>query len=342
MDMTADTIREIATLALGTGAATRVIEAGKNGEHLLVNSAGGGKITVADLTRALELRQPHPRERSGTVALAHMESFITFCRMWREPTSVLFADPNKNAIQCVFDWHDPVDTLPSATLSIVDATAGQPATLTFDPVEPPKPRWGRFRATYAFPLSEQWKAWSQSNGKEMDQEALAAHIEANALDIVSTNPKEVEASQPGLHDVLATLKLRLGNATDLITLARDFDLHVNQRVRVQLNTSTGEVTAMFTEAHSGDGEKTSSTSIPTAFLISVPIFAGAPPQCLLVRLRYRSRNSTVVWFYDVYQLERAMIAAFESSCVTIAEQVEVPLFYGTPPSAEFPMPVVTG
>ena len=289
-------------------------------ERVLVVCPDGRKIE--DVTEKLLGMQPNPRERRGIVKLLALDSFVAFATRMREPSTVLFADQGGKVITAVFDYHDALNGLPAATEAETLPLDAQAEAL---PHSGPLPRWSRFRASFEFPVSRQWKAWSQMHATPLSQGGLANFLEENITDIA--DPATV-LHAPALVPLIADLGLRLGDRSELLAAARGLQLASEEKVSQAINTTTGEVQVVYEQKHAQE-----TVQIPSAFLLQAPVFEGDAAYLLLVRLRHRKKDTTVIWSFDIYQLDKAVDVAFKSACDTVSTTVGIPLFYGVAPVA---------
>ncbi len=284
-------------------------------------------FTLESLTAAVDARRPTPRDRRGKVVLTGLQSFIDYVNRMKQWNTVLFADNANRSITAVFDYHDPLNE-PAGVLDSGD--------VEFVSVEhtAPEPRWGRSRAHFAFPFSTQWMAWAESNEKPLDQSKLAEHIEENILDVANiTDPAAIPSAS--IREVIENLTLRLGGTKDLIQAARGFRVHATEQVATAVNLSSGEVSITYDQSHTQAGESPGKVTVPTAFILSIPVFHGDPnPEGLLVLLRYRKDGPAVKWTYMVYSMKSTLDRTFRSACDKIRDQVALPLFYGAPAPME--------
>jgi uncharacterized protein YfdQ (DUF2303 family) len=268
---------------------------------------------LKDITDSLLKSLPVPQHRTGLVELLSLASFSEFTARMAEPSSVLFADKANRCLVCVFDYHDAVNA---------PADAAAETQVTTEAV----PRWGRFRAVYKFPVSEPWKRWSGNHKHAMTQSSLAEWIEENIADVL--DPADLKSL--GQKQLIGELGLKLAGRSGLLVAARGLDLTATETVAQAVNTSSGETEIRYAETHTSGGQP-AGVSVPSAFLIGLPVFEGGEWYQLLVRLRYRKAGGSLQWSYDVYNLDKALDDALTSSCETVRNQVKLPLFFATNP-----------
>lgn len=129
-----------------------------------------GKVQVnADLQRAIELRLPRPRRRTGLTVLTELSSFIDHVVRFRESATVVYADSTGPEFIAVYNENEK------------------------GPVHE-KSGWRDFRAVYRCPMSPEWKAWRRHAEKEMTQEQFAEWLDERMDDLAEADgmPKPIE------------------------------------------------------------------------------------------------------------------------------------------------------
>lgn len=283
--------------------------------------------TITDITDKIRADAERPRHRSGTVVLQEMNSFISFVRrMAVRPQTVLFGDTEKNRIEAIFDHHDPI-AVPSPESSD-GTTAGDEWN-----VDDPFPDWGRYRASYAFPLSKTWQAWRGANLKAQTQEQLAIFLEENLVDVLPASEMDQD---PQIKQAVDQLGLKVADPLRLLELSRNFRIVTNETASEALALSSGETELHYRSEQRGVDNAGTKIVVPTAFLVALPVFEGGAMYRLLVRLRTRRIDGAHSFIFDIYRLERTQEKAFADECRDIAVRADVPLFFGVPPTPAAP------
>ena len=158
-------------------------------------------------------------------------------------------------------------------------------TRIYATVEPPRfvavfndharndPGWRDFVATYACPLSVEWRAWTSSNGKQMSQEQFAKFIEDNLPDVVSPP------------------------AAEMLEIARSLEAKKKVNFASGVRLSNGENELVYEETIQGTAAK-GKLSVPETFAIGIPVFEGGQGYHVDARLRYRIEEGgkLSMWF----------------------------------------------
>jgi uncharacterized protein YfdQ (DUF2303 family) len=240
-----------------------------------------------------------PERKKGTATLNEPGSFIAHVNRMKDEGTALFAKIDREAprITAVYDYHE---------------TDGSP-------------RFCEHRSVYPFPLSEEWKVWSKLNGEghAMNQQQFAEFIEDRQPDLE-------QPDQAGQKTRKYTDALGCGLATpgQVITLSRGLAMTVDQEMVSAVRLGSGELQMVFKETHKGiNGEP---LNIPGAFLISIPFFVGGQPWVVPVRLRYRSSQGSVTWWYQLALIDVLFREAIDLEIAKINDATGLTAFIGSP------------
>lgn len=284
---------------------------------------GSTHLNITDLVlNAL----PTPQRRVGNFTALALNSLVSYVNRYAEENrSVVFADTVRRKLTAILNFHEPTKYDPPQ------------ATDDGDEAEPVKsrvvnPQWGDFRAEYSFPLSRQWNTWKGADNKPMKQADLAHFIEDNIRDIADPGTTPIPAS---MQLIIDRLKLTLGSPSRLLEVARGLEIRSTEKVRNAINTDTGEQVVIYEQEHAGGGNPTvHEVKVPTAFLLTIPVFQNDAPYLLLVRLRYRKVDASVLWLINIQAADAALDDAFERGCAQVTEFTNLPLMFGeAPPKA---------
>ena len=243
-----------------------------------------------------------PTERKGTASHTRLDSFIAHTNRFKDVNSAVFAsdDPATPNLITVFDYH------PEGPNHYI--ANGQ-----------------THRAKYAFPLSDEWKAWSASNAKSMAMSDFAAFLEDRIVDVVA----DADPASPAAKDFVAKTGGNIASPSKLITIARGLQVNEASVLREARNLSTGEAELVFQSEHlDANGAK---LTLPNLFMICIPVFARSPVfYQLLARFRYRKAGSGITFSYELWRADLVFEQAFSEACDLVREQTALPLFVGKP------------
>ena len=287
-----------------TEALAKILKEHHRPEVVDVETPDGRKVKVLVAPKGFDIHglkgfadayRTAPERREGTAQLLELESFIAHAKRFADVDSAIFASPDAAApkLVAVLDYHR--------------ATAEG------------APRYGKHRAVYPFPLSEEWKAWQAKNGKQLGQKDFAEFLEDRIGDV---------AAPPADHD-LVKHGGSLASPSQLVELSRGLDVHVGAQVKQAVKLSSGEAQIQFiTEHKDGDGKP---LKVPSAFVIQIPVFRNGALYELGVRLRYRvAPGAGVSWFFEIHRADRVFDDAFKEACLKAGSETSLPVFVGTP------------
>lgn len=273
---------------------------------------GRGHLSPISADAFADYREAPVRVR-GTATHTRLDSFIDHVNRFKNISTSIFALDcgDKPSVTAVFDYHAESDY--QAGLDI-------------------EPAFAQHRATYSFPLSEEWNAWHKADGEKMDMGEFAAFLEDRIVDV------EAIADPASVNDTVRQFVQTLGgwgtvaSPSKLIELSRGLQIYENSVVKDVRKLSSGEAQIAFSSEHvDADGKP---LNIPTLFIINIPVFARSTVlDRVVVRLRYRKGASVQFW-YELWRTDRVFDFAFDEALQTIRDQTELPLFVGTDEGAQ--------
>jgi hypothetical protein len=269
--------------------------------------------SVHNLEQYIAPLLPRPRRLRGMSAHMTLESLIGVTNRFKDENSVLYAsgDMKNPSLLTVFNYNEARQD----TDGVVNDGAG--------------PRHGDHRAHYKFPLSNEWEEWRLQNGKVLGQQEFAEFIENRIVDVLP--PVDAgHSSYEKVRDVLSKIGGTIADPAKLMELSRGLAVHVDEVVKNVVNIASGEAQVQFETAHhDGQGKP---LTVPSMFLIGIPVFQNGPAYLIAVRLRYRRAGGVIKWFYEMFQAERAFEDAYNEACSRAAAETGLPLFFGSPES----------
>jgi uncharacterized protein YfdQ (DUF2303 family) len=287
-------------------------------------------LKVHSLKKYFDEYRTAPERREGTAQLVELASLIDHVNRFKDEDSALFAAPSPTAptLTAVLDYHRQNGLDVGGAPSIIAPSGGVlgQAMTTRLPSKTVAgaPRFGKHRARYAFPLSDEWTAWLAQNGKVMPQAEFAAFLEDRIIDVASPeaafDTARRFADAMGISSFATPAKLR--------ELARGLTIHIDDRTTNRIDVATGETTMHFEETH--NDAVGAPLQVPRAFIIQIPVFRAGVAYQFPVRLKYRAGGGKVQWFYEVHDARKALDDAFREACEQASASTELPLFYGSP------------
>lgn len=300
-----------APLALDIAAAAELGAQAKGVELAAIDTAGltglpakvpvallrGDSPEVESLRARLEEFRLFPERREGTAHADTLDSFVDLVNRHKVEDSVIFADP---------DWKKPSFT---AVIDYHRKQAGGEA------------RFGRHRIHYAFPLSDEWKAWVEMDGRPMSQSDFAFFLEDRVAELASPTDGERNLYERQFATTVAV-------PSQIVELSRGLKVQVEQRVRQAVTLATGEGQIAWEEAHD-----TGATKVPGIFMLAIAPFFMSEKTRLPVRLRYRLKDGKLIWSYQIYRPDLAIVEHVRAARNHAADATGLPSFDGRPEMA---------
>ena len=264
-----------------------------------------------------------PERRQGTAVMTDLDSLIAHVNRFRDADSALFADDDRGApaLFAVLNYHRARNPLGEAG-SILEGVGDA------------QPRFGDHRAAYRFPLAAEWKAWHAIDDDAMAQTAFAEFLSERIMDVITPPEYLTGAAKPDgdaeawIAEMVAKIGGKPSGPARLMELSRGLHVKDTQEVKEVVNTATGEVQLRFESAHQDAAG--APLTVPTLFLIAIPVFHNGPLYQLPVRIRYRLRGGAIRWTMKLHRSDLCQDHAFREACQRAAAETALPLFYGAP------------
>jgi uncharacterized protein YfdQ (DUF2303 family) len=294
-----DRVRAIAELASAAkGFSVYVIAAPKEGAEGLPKEVmigfdhrKTGPDAVIDLNPLFERYRIRPERKVGAAQVDTLRSFVALVDRHKTTASVIFAKTElpQPSFTAVIDYHD---------------LDGDPDNL-------------KHRVHYAFPLSEEFKTWSNNNANAMTQAEFAEFIEENIANIAHPLPEE--SAEYG-----ELFRAPLASPVDMMTLSRGLEVTVNSSAKGAHRLQSGEMQIAYTEEHQ------TNLVVPGLFMVSIPVFFAGERVRLPARLRYRVSNGRVSWFYQLYRHEEIVRERVIADLQIAQAETGLPVYEGRP------------
>lgn len=216
---------------------------------------------------------PSPQRKRGSRNFKDVGSFIRWIAEHQTEATHVFGDKLKPSFKAVFNDN-------AAT-----------------------PGWGDFIASYACPLSTEWKKWSGHDGKVMTQADFAKFIEDNSLDC------------------------RLPASADMIEISRSLEAKKKVNFASAIRLSDGQTQFTYEEDIQGTASK-GRLSVPETFEIAIPVLEGGDLYALSCRLRYRIADGKLVMWFDLERPHKILEAAANQVWADIEKGTGLVIFHG--------------
>ena len=264
---------------------------------VVIDNRSGEARPAQHLIEAFRIK---PARKTGTARALTLKAFIDLTNRHKTEHSAVFADTDwkKPSFQAVIDYHENQSAGPADNL--------------------------KHRIAYAFPASEEWKAWVEQNGQPMEQGAFAAFLEDRIADLSAPTDAERIWLERDFGTTVAT-------PAQLIQLSRGLQVNVDSLVKNVVNLASGEAQVAFEETHTdGDGKP---LKVPGIFMLAIAPFFMGEKVSLPVRLRYRKSGQKIVWFYQMYRPDQFVTERVRDDLLTVAAETALPAFEGSPEAA---------
>lgn len=270
-----------------------------DGTQALAYVDGNGLHFVTE--KELDQFREFPRYRSGTAVMLDLDSFIAHVKRNANADTAIFADNNRAApkLTAILDYH-------------LAGSAGAA-------------RFGRHRTTHAFPLSDEWLAWTKNDGEAMKAIIFARFLEDHIIDVVPPGMVHLTDSARLFVDSLGGPS-KIADPAKLMDIARNLTIHESSLVKQVHNLSSGETQVEFQSEHQDQaGQK---VNLPTMFVLGIPVFKGGEGYQIIARLRYRKTGADIVFWYEMWRTDIVFDDAFDGAIKKVETETSQPVFIG--------------
>ncbi len=293
-------VAEIAKLATEANARIITVAAPANAKGIpssvpaLLDPSSG---RVIELSNVFAPWRDRPERKTGTASVETLDSFIALVERHKTANSAIFA---------ITDWQKPSFT------AVIDYHGADPDN-------------GRHRIHYAFPLSEEWKAWVSKDSKPMTQGEFAEFIEDHIAELSLPDADEAK-------DFGGMFNTKVAYPNELIELSRGLQVNAETRVKNAVKLQSGESQIVFEEDHKNAAGQP--ITVPGIFILSIaPFFEGESIR-VPVRLRYRLRDGVLSWIFMLYRPDIHITKAVNFALHDTAAALDLPKFTGKPEMAD--------
>jgi uncharacterized protein YfdQ (DUF2303 family) len=163
--------------------------------------------------------------------------------------------------------------------------------------------WRDHRAVYQCPRSPEWIAWTGIDGKPMHQDTFADLVESRLEDL--------------------TGGFNYPAPTEVLKVARDLQVHTKGTFSRSFDPTTGTGSLVCKT----DNEATS-TPIPRAFLLAIPVFQGGERYQVEARIRFALHDGKPTFTVVLHRRSDIERDAFADVRRAVLAGCELPLFAG--------------
>lgn len=147
--------------------------------------------------------------------------------------------------------------------------------------------WRRHQAMFTPRASNEWQIWTGRNGKSLPQVEFAEFLERQELDIAAKEGRPTSA--------------------EMMQMATNFESSSEKRMRSSQRLQDGSIRLEYIE---GEDEKTiQHMKLFERFVIGIPVFWAGPGYVIEARLKYRTTQGKVSFWYELIRPDRSHEAA---------------------------------
>jgi uncharacterized protein YfdQ (DUF2303 family) len=162
------------------------------------------------------------------------------------------------------------------------------------------PGWRGHAVTYAPRPSVEWTKWLGANGKVFGQAEFAAWMEDQLADIATVDG--------------------LPSGADMLTMLLDFEAKQDMRVKSSVRLQSGGVQLEYVDTD--DAATISRMKVFDRFAIGIPAFWGGQRYRIDARLRYRTGEGKVKFWYELIRPDRVLDAAAHDVITKLHDQLD--------------------
>jgi uncharacterized protein YfdQ (DUF2303 family) len=167
--------------------------------------------------------------------------------------------------------------------------------------------WGDHRATLTVRPTPEWERWTAHDGKLLEQEEFARHVERSDQDFLEPS------------------------GAAMLELALTIEAHLTAEFSSAMRLNNGTRRFLYredVEAKAGAG----AIEIPAEFTVGLAPWEGSSPFKLTAKLIYRLKDGTLRIGYELLRVEECQRTAFAEMVNAIAAGTGLPVFAGVPPA----------
>lgn len=159
----------------------------------------------------------------------------------------------------------------------------------------PNPEWNTHNATLAMKPHPDWKEWAEKAGKPMAQEEFARFIERFTHCVIEPD------------------------SATLIETIEKMEVTSGMQFESKINRVDGSVSFTYKD----DQQLVGQLKVPTKFYLSMAPFEANKPQTVEVLLRYRVKEGTLTFSYDLPEFSKIKREAFLAVCEEVTKGTDL-------------------
>lgn len=239
------------------------------------------RLETVDLHEKLKRYAAKPARATGTHHASTVQAFIDITERHYATASTLWVHPTTGTVTAVLNDHDRDQA----------------------------PGWGDHRVELELVKTEEWIRWTSLDGKLVEQEPFAEHIQDGLTEIA--DPPAAD-----LLEVVTTMQGSVGVSWENGVSLRD-----------------GAVQMKYVETADASAGRNGTLAIPTDFTLFMAPFIGEQPCQIGAKLRWRVRNGKLTVGYKLEQPDRVIREVLEKIAARLQERFPGVVYLGTPAQA---------
>jgi len=247
------------------------------------------------VTTDTEKYLPQPRRTKATAAFSDISSFLAYAQHHNIPgRSAVWASFNPRTYALAFR-----------------AVFDEHAPVGITGVEQPYgPGWREHQATFKPLMSAEWDTWVGGNKQARSQMEFAEFLQAHEEDISAANG--------------------LPTSIQMLEMATNFVMNEERALKSAVRLASGGV--RLTYVADPDQGTLEAMQLFERFAVAIPVFQGVrEAYSLVARLKYRTREGKVSFFYDLHRPDRVHAHAAQELIDKVRAEAGMPLYMGDLP-----------
>lgn len=243
-----------------------------------------------------------PERRQGTIGADDLDSFVALTNRFKAENSVMFgrSSVTETSFSCglisILNYHP--------------AGSDNKVADNSDHV-----------VRYDFPLSSELKTWLSKNKTPFNSREFAEFLEDNIADLVVAKPDAMRVTFGDETPSFAT-------PSKIFELSRGIEVRVDEKVVNAFRNSDGSFAIQYTQENKDSTGQP--LKLPEWFALGIPVFDGGEVYQIPMRLRFRVKEGTITWSFEMYRKNDTFTTAFADACDEATKATALPLFNGSP------------
>jgi len=158
--------------------------------------------------------------------------------------------------------------------------------------------WGDYRVRLPLPLTPEWLHWAAADGKFLDQDTFAEHIEEGVKELVEPD------------------------AATMLEIAQSIHATVSANFTQAKRLDNGETQMVYTEDIEGKAGEKGDLTIPQHFTLAIAPFLGEDTYEVKARFKYRIGGGSLRMGYSLERPEAVILDALEQIKARLDEKYD--------------------